>query len=393
MIIWLIAAAMTAFAVGLLLLPLLRSTRPVAPRRGYDLAVYRDQLAEVERDQARGVLDADQAEAARTEIERRLLAAGESGPMPSDQSPSPAGKPTWLLAGLLAVLVPVAALGLYAVMGAPQVPSRPFAERQLPEGVPADLPQLVERLARRMEQTPDDPRGWALLGRTYMELGRYAESAQAFGQAIEHGDRSAQAWTDLGEAMTAAGEGLVGAQAQAAFAEALRQDPADPRARYYQGLGLAQSERTGEALQIWLALAADTPVEAPWRSLLEQQIANSRTALGLPADEAIPRPGPRPEDEAAPGPSAEDMATAAEMSTEERATFIRSMVARLASRLEEDPSDLDGWLRLTQAYIVLGDRDQAADALEQAAGLAGALPGDAPEHDAVARLREALAGL
>ena len=292
----------------------------------------------------------------------------------------------------LALLLPAAALGLYATIGAPSVPSLPFAERQAPGGDPGDLASLVEGLAQRMAKTPDDPAGWALLGRTYLNLGRFDEAARAFRQAIDRGDDGPGAWASLGEALTAANDGQVVAEARQAFAETLERDGADPRARYYAGLGLAQDGRTEEALAVWQALAADTPADASWRGLLEQQIANSRAALGLPAEQVATAPGTAPGTTEPPGPSAGDVAAAAEMTPEERMAFIRSMVERLAGRLAEQPDDLDGWLRLTRAYGVLGERDKAGAALDQAARLAADLPADAPERSAVERARKSLPG-
>ncbi len=386
MIFWAFAGLLTAVAVGLLLLPLLRRTGETLPRQAYDLNVYRDQLGEVERDLDRGVLTEDQAAAARTEIERRLLGAAERQPETAREvrGKGPSSRRAGLLAAGLALGLPAGAFSLYLLIGAPGVPSIPLAERATTADDPTDMATLVERLARRLAANPEDPQGWRLLARSYGQLGRFDEAAAAFRQAIARGGEDAETWASLGEMLTAATGGLVTPEARQAFATALRHNPDDPRARYYGGLAFAQDERFQDALGVWQSLQADSPLDAPWRNLLEQQIARTQAALGIEGGGA-PTPAP------APGPTAEDRAAAADMTADERAAFIRSMVDRLATRLENEPDDLDGWLRLTRAYTVLGERDKATEALDRATELAAKLPADAPERKAIESARAALA--
>ncbi len=401
MIFWVAASVMAALAVLLLVLPLWRGRGAAAARDAYDLAIYRDQLAELERDLARGVLTSDQAATARTEIERRMLQASER-----KHRPLAAAGPARALALVLALAVPGAAVVLYGQLGNPGLPAHPLAARQSPPPAPVapdgnSLSDLADRLAARLEQSPGDIQGFILLARTYGELGRYLDAAQAYRRAIANGDESSETRASLGEVLTAAGGGRVGPEARAAFAEALERDPANPRALYYGGLAYAQAGRLAEALDVWRSLAAQTPPDAPWKELLDNRIASTQAALdGEPPPEiARPAPEPQPAPGASspdlgrgPGPSQEDVAAAAEMSNDQRQAFIRSMVDRLAARLEEEPDDLAGWLRLTRAYTVLGEREQAVAALDQASALAEKLPADAPEHGAIAQARAMLAG-
>ena len=401
MIFWVAASAMAALAVLLLVLPLWRGRGAAAARDAYDLAIYRDQLAELERDLARGVLTTDQAATARTEIERRMLQASDR-----KNRPLAAAGPARALALVLALAVPGAAAVLYGQLGNPGLPAHPLAARQTPAPAPmapdgTNLSDLADRLAARLEPSPGDIQGFILLARTYGELGRYLDAAQAYRRAIANGDETSATRASLGEVLTAAGGGRVGPEARAAFAEALERDPANPRALYYGGLAYAQSGRLAEALEVWRGLAAQTPPDAPWKELLDSRIASTQAALdGEPPPEiARPAPEPQPAPGAAspdlgrgPGPSQDDVAAAAEMSNDQRQAFIRSMVDRLAARLEEEPDDLAGWLRLTRAYTVLGEREQAVAALDQASALAEKLPADAPEHGAIAQARAMLAG-
>jgi cytochrome c-type biogenesis protein CcmH len=384
---WLLAGLLTVLAVAVLLVPLLRRPKGAAARQDYDQEVYRDQLSELDRDLARGIVSADQAEAARTEIERRLLAAAEGAPEVEPKSAEPKRS---ALAAAMVIALPAAALGLYLVLGAPGVPSVPFAGRPTAEPVPQDMALLVERLAARMAETPDDPEGWRLLGRTYLQLNRPVEAVAALRQALARGADGPSAWASFGEALVAANQGLIVAEAREAFAAVLKREPGDPRARYYVGLALAQDGRPREALEIWVALVADAPADAPWREVVVAQIARAAEDLGLAPDDPALAGLARTAGPVAPGPSSAQVEAATEMSPEARDAMIRSMVDRLAARLEEEPGDLDGWLRLSRAYAVLGEPERARAAVGRAAELVAQLPSGAPEREAVEQMQEAL---
>jgi cytochrome c-type biogenesis protein CcmH len=384
-IFWLIAAAMVTLAVALVLRPLMRA-RPTALRRAaYDLPVYRDQLAEVERDVARGLLNAEEARAARLEIERRLLAAADEGDEMAKKDATVARTPRWLPVAIAAAL-PLAALAIYLVLGHPDLPSAPLAENGIvpsPSAERADLENLVAQLSARMAADPSDPKGWLLLGRSYSSLGRFKESADAFAQAIQRGVKDGPVQSAYGEALTMANNGAVPEPAVKAFEAALAVDPQDTRARYYQALAKAQSGALDEALDLWVKLEADAPPVAPWLGTVGERIEQTAKALGrdpatLPGRKLAATPS---------GPSAEDMQAAANMSPEEREKFIRGMVDRLAQRLQQQPNDTDGWIMLATSYTTLGDPHGARDAWAKAAALA-------PDRlDVQQRYAEALLGV
>ena len=394
MIFWIVAGALTALAVAGLLLPLLRRPRTEIARSAYDVAVYKDQLAEIDRDLARGEIGAEQAAAARTEIERRLLAVAPGVEAPGDAGPQRPSAQRGL-AVVLAIAVPAAAAGIYLLLGVPGAPSRPFAERVTTadadtQGAPA-MSQLAERLAERLAAAPDDRDGWILLARTYAELRRFDAAARTYGQAIEHGFDEAEMHAAQGEALTAAAGGTVTPEARVAFAGALERGPNQSRARYYAGLAMAQDGAVREALDTWTTLLREAPAEAPWRAFVAEQVRRAASALGEapppeaaevePAETAPPMAGT---------PGRADVEAAAEMSEEERAAFIRSMVDRLAGRLEAQPDNLEGWLQLARAYDVLGETERAEEALARAETLTRDLPADAPERAAVDAARAAL---
>ncbi len=390
MIFWIIAGGLTTLMLVLLARPLLRRPGVDVPRAAYDVNVYRDQLAEVERDTERGILNAGEAVAARTEIERRLLAAAQAMPDAVVED-----KPTHTAGGALvlgiAVFLPVAAFGLYLLLGAPGVPSQPFAERPAPpEAAPPPEPaqeinRMVERLVERLAGQPDDRDGWLLLGRSYTQLGRHAEAAETYRQAIAHGFDGAETQSSLGEVLAAAAGGKIGPEARQAFAAALEKDPADPRARYYAGLALVQDDRLQEAIGVWTRFLEQSPPDAPWRPMVEQRIRQAAETLGIAPPEI-----PAASEAASSGPSAADIEAARQMNPDEKAAFIRSMVERLAARLAAEPDDFEGWLRLARAYGVLGERARTQEALDRAAGLIEDLPADAPERATLEAARKTL---
>lgn len=377
MLFWILIGGMTATALLLLLRPLLRgggteSERPGPRAAAPDLAIYRDQLAEIERDLAQGVLSAEEAAAARLEVERRILtAASAADRSQAATAPRPPGRHR-LTAAALAGALPVAALAIYLALGAPDLahlPSGagPGASTQTagaPTAEDAEMTELVEKLAERLAADPSDPNGWLLLARSYGTLGRFGEAAEAYEQAIAHGAAGAEPQAAYGEALTAAAGGQVTGPAAAAFRKALEVDPKNPRARFYLAVARAQSGRLDEALEMWVALEADAPADAPWRAAVSAQIERAAQALGrdpetLPGRVAKAAPADRREAAEATAPEA--------MSPEDREAFIRGMVDRLAARLRDSPDDVEGWLRLARSYEVLGEREKALEAWEQAA--------------------------
>ena len=391
MIFWAVVVGLSALAVGLLARPLLRRPGEAAPRAAYDVEVFRDQLNEIEHTAERGEIGAEQAAAARTEIERRLLAAAAAAsaePAVRDAGQAaPHRAVTWGLALALAIAIPAAAIGVYLELGAPGVPSLPFAER--PEAPPEfveDKGGLAGRLAQRLAQYPNDRDGWLLLARTYGQLGRFEKAAETYRLAIARGFDGADTQSALGEVLAAGAGGAIGPEARRAFAAALEHNPEDPRARYYAGLALVQDDRLRDAIDLWVDLLRQATADAPWRPLVARQVREAAARLGIEPPEPAGVPGTAPAPET-PGPSAAEVESAGRMSPDERAAFIRSMVERLAARLEAEPGDFQGWLRLARAYTVLGEPAEAGAALSRAGELVHDLPEDAPER---VQLRQAI---
>jgi cytochrome c-type biogenesis protein CcmH len=359
MTLWFILGTMTAVALAAVAWPLLRGRAPAAG--GSDLAVYRDQLEEIERDRADGRIGHDEFEAARVEVSRRLLGAAAAAPQTgstetggTDTDPPPSRRRVAALAGA-AVLLPLFAVPFYAELGSPGLPGAPLASRGAVTQQEASIDVLIARIERHLEERPDDGRGWEVIAPVYLRLERYEDAVKARRNALKLLGSTAQREVDFGSALTMAAGGVVTADAKAAFDRATAIEPDNIQAMFFLGVAAQQDGHDAEAARIWHDLIAKAPPGAPWIPLVRERLA--RVAPDPP------QPQPQP---AAPGPSASDMAAAQDMTPEARAQFINSMVERLANRLHENPADVDGWLRLLRAYKVMGDRDKARAAANEA---------------------------
>ena len=349
---WLILILMTAAAIFAVLWPLSRRGGSLS---GTEVAVYRDQLEEIERDRASGLIGAAEADAARIEVSRRLLSAAEAEAAESRAGVKP---PLWrrrAVALIALIVLPIGAASLYLALGSPQLSEAVFAARPAAPAEQRSIDSLVAQVESHLERNPDDGRGWDVLAPVYFRMGRFDDAVKARRNALRLLGASAAREADLGEALTAAAGGIVTADAREAFERAAAIDPGDVRIAFYKGLAAEQDGNRSEAARIWSALLERAPPDAPYRELIASSLA---------------RIDPKSE---APGPSADDMAAAQNLPPEQRASLVRGMVARLAERLKTDGSDVDGWRRLVRAYMVLGEADNAKSA---AAAAREALRGD-----------------
>ncbi|MCA0433525.1 MAG: c-type cytochrome biogenesis protein CcmI [Proteobacteria bacterium] len=343
MLIWLVAAALGGLTVLLLAGGSTRLAQRVGrPGRETHLAVYKQQLAEIERDVARGVLGATEAAQQKTEVSRRLLAAARD-PETGTAARSP------LLAWLSALLVPAVALLLYAHYGSPRLPDLPQAERLATAEATGDLDALVYKVERHLAVNPDDATGWDILLPVYQSLNRYDGLANAYENLIRIKGSSAPLQAGLAEALTLGNGGVMTPAGAAAARAAVALDPMNPQARYFNALGLAQEGKATEALAAYRALLADSAADAPWRTAVHQRISDLEAQKGT-----VPMPGQ------------EQAGSVLNQSPSDQQAMIRGMVDGLAARLESNPDDLDGWSRLIRARSVLQELDVAQGALDKA---------------------------
>jgi cytochrome c-type biogenesis protein CcmH len=342
MALWFVFALMTVAAIFAVLWPLSRGGR--SPNDGSEATVYKDQLAEIDRDVAAGLIGGSEAAAARVEISRRLLAAVDHRRDPPTASNIRLRRSAAIIA---LVGVPVISVAFYLPLGSPRLGDFPLAQRSRAPDANQPLDNLVTQVEQHLEQNPTDSRGWNVLAPVLARLGRYDDAVRAYRNAITYGGDSAAHRADLGEALAAAAGGVVTAEAKAEFERAIALNADEVKASYFLGLAAEQDGRGTEAASIWRAMLEKAPSDAPWRPLVQAALAR----VGGPT---------------APVLSDNTIAAAKDMNEADRGAMIRGMVDRLASRLKQNGDDVEGWLRLVRAYIVMGDRDKAKSVLTEA---------------------------
>jgi cytochrome c-type biogenesis protein CcmH len=365
MMLWLIFALMTAAAILAVLWPL---SRPARLQADTGAAVYRDQLDEIERDRAAGLIAAAEAQAARTEVSRRLIAATERGDARTDDTAGSLWRRRAVAVAALAI-VPLVGLGIYLKHGSPQLPGEPLAQRQ--RGIQDNTPltALIAQAEAHLEREPSDGRGWEVLAPVYLRLGRFDDAVKARRNALRLNGETVERQADLGEALVAATNGIVTAEAKQSFERALVLDAQDLKSRFYMGLAAEQDGLPRKAGEIWQGMLKEAPADAPWAPAVR---------------EALARLGEKPV-EGGRSPTADDVAAANTMTDAERAEMVQGMVARLADRLQQDGSDVEGWLRLVRAYVVLGERDKATAAAADARRALAAEPDKQRRVDELAK--------
>jgi cytochrome c-type biogenesis protein CcmH len=365
MTLWFVLALMTAAAIFAVLWPL--SRRETALRSGSDVAVYRDQLEEIRRDQAAGLIGDSEAAAAQVEVSRRLIAAADAEAAVPRTTPVAATRRRRAVAVVALVLLPAGAIALYLAVGSPTLPGQPLASR-----APAErqtIAQMVAQVEAHLAKNPDEGRGWEVVAPIYLRMGRFEDAVKARRHALELNGATAERHAGVGEALTAAANGIVTADALAAFKAAVALDADHVKARFFLGLAAEQDGRLNEAIATWRALLDGAPPDAPWAEFIRAELM--RVAGGG----------------AGGGPSEEQVAAAADLPPDQRVAMIKGMIERLAERLGKDGSDIEGWLRLVRSYMVLGERERA---LAAAGAARRAL---AAEPDKLKRIDELVKGL
>ena len=356
---WLLAGGMTVVVLALLLAPLLRRPRKALARAEYDLAIYRDQMRELEEEIAQGLITEEAAERARNEIARRILAADEARRQAQEQLEGRRGRAV-LASVAAALLVPVVAIVVYVQKGQPGRPDMPLEQRLARAAENNDLPALVSRAEMKLQKEPDNVVGWMALAPAYERLGQLDKAIEAWRKAIALSkEPSADLYDAYGEALVRAAGGRVTPEAARAFREAQKLKPGDPMSRYYLAMADLQAGRRQEALKALKGLLADLPQDVPARAVVARQVAALAKDLKKPAPQ-VAASGPSPD------AVRERMRAMQNASPEERMAMIRAMVEGLDARLKENPNDPAGWLRLIRARKVLGEDDKARDALVRA---------------------------
>jgi cytochrome c-type biogenesis protein CcmH len=358
MTIWILFATMTAAAVMAVLWPLSRRPRE-AVQGDSEASFYRDQISEIDRDHARGLIDGAQAEAARAEAARRLLRSRHGATKTSDPLGEPALRRRRAASAIALSTVPLLSLAVYGAYGSPQLPAQPLVARQQSDPATFDLAQAVARIESHLASAPGDGRGWDVVAPVYMRAGRWADAGKAYRSAIAILGESPQRLIGFGEAVSNAAGGVVPVEARIAFERALVLEPGMPRAMFHLARAAEQDGDMPAARRRYEEIIVGSPADAAWVPMVRERLA------------ALPG-----------GAAAEAVAT---LPPGERDGAIRGMVEGLASRLDAQGGSGEEWARLIRARTVLGEKAKAGEVLARARA---AHAGDAAELakiDATAR--------
>jgi cytochrome c-type biogenesis protein CcmH len=372
MLFWIIAALLTLAVAAGLAFPLAgRRLRAADPDRAR--AIYKDQLSEVDRDLERGVIDTAEAERARTEIARRLLSTDREGQTPLADEPRGLSRGAAVLA---VVALAAGTFGLYRYVGSPGYPDQPRAARiamsdEMRESRPSqseaeaqvaalveanritpppEIQQTVDNLRAALAENPDDIMGWQVLTDFETRTGNLAAAAAAMGQIVRIKGESATIDDLVGlvDRMVFSAQGYVSPESEAVLDRIAATDPENLAMLYYVGLLYYQTDRADRAFTLWRRV-----IEEGGDSLHARLARDGIGDVAWLAGRDYTPPD-------LPGPTAEQMAAAADMSPEDRDVMIRGMVAQLSDRLATQGGTAEDWARLISSLGVLGDTDQAA---------------------------------
>ena len=358
---WLALVLLTVVALGGILLPLLRPARPV-PSGEHDAAFYREQIAAIDRDVLAGLVSVEDAQRARLEAARRILAI----PAEPASSRQPSRNGARVVACLVAIAVPALAFGLYWRIGSPELPDAPLEARlQTPN---PGIDTLVARLEAHIAAHPEDGRAQELIAPVYLRMERLGDAVRAYENTLKLLGESPVRRAAYAEALVAEAGGDVTPAAIASFEKAIAADPAQAKARFYLGAAAEQAGEKEKATAVWRKMLDEGPPDAPWMGAVRQRLA-ALDAGGPPV--------------AAPVPSQAESIVA--LPAGERDGVIRSMVEGLAERLAQNGNDAEGWLRLMRSLSVLKERERAKTALADARKALAADPAALQRVDAMAR--------
>lgn len=355
-----IAAALLTFAAALcVVLPMAAVRKEFADPIEYDKAIYKARLSEIEKDLELGRTSPEAAAAAKAEEGRKLITLSENErTLFASESQQIWLRRIAVLAGMVGL--PAASLAVYMAFGNPGMSDQRLADRLRENPSNQSIGELVSRAEAHLAQNPDDARGWSVLAPVYSRLGRNEDAVQAWSNVYRLAPETPEIRATLAESMMAVSEGVVTEQARKLFSEELAVNPSSAKARFYLAMALDQEGRYLESVDAWAELIRGGDPDAPWIAAAQNFYRQAAKEADVPANPSLASGDP------VPGPSAEQVEAAGEMSRDERAAMIRSMVDGLAQRLADDPADKAGWLRLIRAYTVLGESDEALEAIRQA---------------------------
>ncbi len=327
MMLWLLMMMLCSATAVAVIVPLIRSFDAAQTGDQNNLAIYQDQLQEIDRDLQAGTINTPEAAASKIEINRRLAHVQKNLSASNPISP----KLRNAFAVLAAGLVIIGSISLYGFLGHPEQP-------------PMDA--MVSKIQTHLKDTPGDAEGWRMLGLVQFDGRNYQDSAEAYAKALALDPQNSAYKSAYAEALVMMAQGRVTPAAKTLFADVLIKDNKDARSRFYEAMAQEQAGDQAGALTKWQALLADAPADAVWRESVQQHIAALKPI--------------------APQISAEQKAQVQAMSPADQNAMIASMVEKLADKLAADPDSVEGWINLMKAYTVLARPADAKVAMNKA---------------------------
>ncbi len=371
MMFWIVLTVFLGIAAAFAAAPFLR-TAAQAPQPNNRAHLYQRQIDEIDKEEARGVISTPEAEALRVEAQRRLLSA--SSIKTTKEAQMPLSRTSTALA--IAAMVIAGGVGLYAAKGSPSTPSASrithvASTQTQPNTAPTAQPLssvegMVEGLAARLANNPEDVDGWRMLGWSYFNMERYGEAMDAYKHAVALAPDNADYQSAYGESMVRAAGGLVSDDALAIFNTALALNTDDPRARFFKGLALDQAGDANGAITAWIEMINTAPAGADWVDGLSQRVFEKARQADINLDGRLAAAPNIASAASLRGPTTAQVMAAMERPANDRQAMIEGMVASLAARLKENPDDSEGWIRLIRSKSVLGRQDEAVEDLKSA---------------------------
>jgi cytochrome c-type biogenesis protein CcmH len=357
MMFWIAVAVLAAAVTFAVTRPLMMSASVADNAAAADIAVYKDQLAEIDADLVRGIVSKTDADNARAEVARRVLRAGETSAV-TTVAANNFLKPVYIATTLA---LPLASVLLYLSYGAPGLPGMPLRER-IAATVDANKPdELIAKVEARLQDHPEDGKGWDVIAPVYMAQRRFPDAATAYASAMKILGQSPTRLQGFADARIRAENGLVPDDARKALEQLVADDPKRKEPRIWLAMAKEQDGKMQEAAADYRTLIAEAPANAPWKAALQERLTLIEKSGGANGAGNVEK-----------GPSAANIAAAEAMSPQDRAAMITGMVEGLAEKLKTNAKDKDGWLKLIRAYQMMGRKDDAIKAVAGARiGLAG----------------------
>lgn len=271
------ATLMVLATLALLLMPFFRRPKNNdLSRQELNAAIYRDQFAELESDRTEGALSQDDYVQARTELQRRLIEDSNTASEVVSAAAAPAISASRAVPTALAIALPTIAVLLYLLLGSPAgLKPPPPAEQQFSA---QDIERMVSGLAAKLENEPDNLQGWAMLARSYRQMGRMPDAVRAYERVVSQDAGNADLLVEYADTLASASG--FNSKVLALIDKALQLEPNHPIALWLRGTAAYEAKQYAKAIADWETLLKLVPPESEDANVLRANIAETKGRLG-----------------------------------------------------------------------------------------------------------------